>query len=488
MNEPLEIEFKLEFEPGDGAAARLVERFAGQAGVTEHLVSVYFDTPELDLHKAGYSLRVRHIGKRRIQTIKAVGAQAAGLFVRPEWETEIKSDTPLLDSKSGPLLQLVGPDILARIERCFVTDVNRTKYELQVDGAKVELAIDVGQVRTDDKAEPLGEIELELADGSPAILFDLARSLNAETPLRLGIHSKSERGYALATGTSGKSARARRFILDSERDPCAAFASIVHSCIRQFRLNEAVLMQKSSTVLLHQARVALRQLRSAFGLFKPLLVGDGRVDHLRSELHWLAGTMGLVRNLDVLIARADGDLRDQLRAARKLRFLQAREDIDSARTRTLMIDLSEWLAIGDWRMRKESRKHVRQDVRLFAHDVLDRQRKRLKRRGKRLASLDDAHRHAARIEAKKMRYATGFFVSLYPEPKAQRRLRTFREALVELQDVLGDLNDLVIAPQVLADVGIMATFPALPTERREALLRRAEEVHELLIDAKPFWR
>jgi triphosphatase len=32
----------------------------------------------------GFSLRVRHIGKRRLQTLKADGDATAGLFVRPE--------------------------------------------------------------------------------------------------------------------------------------------------------------------------------------------------------------------------------------------------------------------------------------------------------------------------------------------------------------------------------------------------------------------
>ena len=89
--------------------------FAGVSGGNGHardkeLVSVYFDTAKHELRKHGMSLRVRHIGDQRIQTVKANGPSAAGLFQRREWETPIKSDTPDLRAvrkgADGKLLDL----------------------------------------------------------------------------------------------------------------------------------------------------------------------------------------------------------------------------------------------------------------------------------------------------------------------------------------------------------------------------------------------
>ena len=56
--------------------------------------STYFDTPEQDIRKAGLSLRIRKIGTKRIQTVKAESKAMAGLFARPEWEIAIRQDTP----------------------------------------------------------------------------------------------------------------------------------------------------------------------------------------------------------------------------------------------------------------------------------------------------------------------------------------------------------------------------------------------------------
>ena len=79
-----EVELKLEVPPKTiGALKRMrsLRRGNGHARDKE-LVSVYFDTPKHALRKNGLSLRVRHIGNKRVQTIKANGGSGVGLFTR----------------------------------------------------------------------------------------------------------------------------------------------------------------------------------------------------------------------------------------------------------------------------------------------------------------------------------------------------------------------------------------------------------------------
>ncbi len=488
MSIPLEVELKLEFAPEDRERLASASLLADADSKTDHLVSTYFDTPGLDLRAAGYSLRVRRDGRQRVQTVKADCGAAAGLFVRPEWERDIDGDTPILDADSGPLAVVVDGDALAQIHGIFETDVQRTRHMLRVAGAEIELAIDEGRISAGDRREELCELELELGSGSPQALFDIVRSLDEEVPLRLGVRSKSERGYGLVAGDAPDSIKADPVQLDADGDIRDAFATIAHACLRQFRRNEVLLMESGAAAPLHQARVGLRRLRSAFSLFKPLLSGDERADLLRAELRWLAVEMGEVRNLDVLIKRAEGGLKDQLKAARERSFGLVRDELASARSRRMMIDLAEWLALGAWRTRPADRRLARRDPVSFASEILDTHRKRLKRRGRGLAILDDEHRHKARIEAKKLRYASEFFASLYPDRKARRRHKAFLDALEDLQDQLGELNDLVTAPQVFAKLGIDAQPPAPGKHDRAELLVRAEESYESLMDAKRFWR
>lgn len=488
MADPLELELKLEFDPADRKALESAGQIRSLKGRTEHLVSTYFDTPGRDLLEAGYSLRVRRNGRKRVQTVKSDGGPAAGLFARQEWEQPIHGDKPRLNGAGEPLALAVGAAALAHIRPLFVTDVGRTTHGIDHVDAAFDLAVDEGEVRANGRAEPISEIELELTRGSPCALFDFARQLGEEVPLRLGVRSKSERGYALAAGEAPKSVKAEPIALDPNGDAADAFAAIARACIRQFRLNQDLLMRTGGVEAVHQARVGLRRLRSAFSLHESLLAKDNRIELFGEEARWLALELGEVRNIDVLVGRLEGDARDQLAAARQRMLGRVRDDLASSRTRLLMIDLAEWLAAGDWRTRPADPICLRKSVVVFAAEILEARRDRLERRGRGLADLDDERRHRVRIEAKKLRYATEFFASLYAAGKAKRRQGKFLDAMEKLQDLLGELNDLAVGPEVLEKLGIEAKLPKAGKHSKGQLLDKAEGAFRNLMKAKPFWR
>ena len=79
----------------------------------------------------------------------------------------------------------------------------------------------------------------------------------------------------------------------------------------------------------------------------------------------------------------------------------------------------------------------------------------------RTADLFDAvERHQVRIEAKKLRYALDFLASLWPP----ERLSELTEALVQAQDLLGQMNDRVSAQRLLA------TAPKAGADRLQMVL------------------
>ncbi|ATE64565.1 CYTH and CHAD domain-containing protein [Rhizorhabdus dicambivorans] len=489
MDDPLEIELKLEFDPSDrerllGCALLGVE---GQS--PKRLCATYFDTPDLKLDKAGYVLRIRKEGTRHVQTVKAASRQAAGLFVRGEWERKVGGGKPVLDDKAGPLTQLFDAATLEKIAPLFVTDVERLAGPIErKDGSLVEYAIDAGEVRAGARHQALSEIELELKQGSPETLFDLARTLNETVPLRLGVQSKSERGYALARNRSAAAVRAEPIRLDKGMTAGDGFAAITAACIRQYRLNEDLLLRSGGVEPLHQARVALRRLRSAFWLFRPLLEGDDKAAMFAAELRWLAGELGEIRDIDALLPRLEGVQRTSLAAMRESRFVHLCNQLQTGRARLLPIDLAEWLSIGPWRGETAGPGPRDRDLRGFAADRLERLRRRIKREGKGLADLADDHRHEVRKDAKKLRYAAEFFVSLYPGRKPRRRMDRFLDRLEALQDKLGELNDRAAAPALFARLGVDLALPPLGRKERKRLLEDAEDCFDALIDCKRFWR
>ncbi|MFK3667039.1 CHAD domain-containing protein [Ochrobactrum teleogrylli] len=476
-----EIELKLEISPADLEKIAL-SSFLGQPAATRELHSVYFDTGDCRLFDHGFTLRIRRSGEKTIQTVKATGSNAS-LFARSEWETPARTNTPVFDYNS-PLLNRFGP-----IERDLVVQfevvTNRRIWNLTEGTSSIEVAADTGIVMAGDRQAPFHEIELELKGGDPRQLFALARKINAIVPVKIGVQSKSERGYRLLSAMRN-AAKAEAIGLEPRLTADEGFRMIALSCFRQFRLNETLLLQKGHAGSLHQARVAIRRLRSALSLFKPLL--DENAKRFSDEFRWLANTLGDARNLDVLLLKAaDGELWEKLETARKGSYAEIVEALASDRSRALMLDFNEWLLCGYYAKHPDGEKPVED----FAAKALDRMRKKLKKHGRDLAEIDDEHRHEARKDAKKLRYAAEFFAPLFADKRGLRRYKNFNKAMEALQDRLGALNDLAIGHDVLKQYGIEETPEAQKLifhADKKQLIEKAQTALDDVLDAKKFWR
>lgn len=480
-----EIELKLDVTPQSAAFIAASDLFASEPEVRK-MKAVYFDTPDRALSAAGFSLRIRSAGQSRVQTVKADGPASAGLFVRSEWEMDVEGDTPVLDHTT-PIRAMLGA-ACDTVSRVFEVSVERRIWNVDEDGSRIEVVLDEGRVRSGKRKEPICEVEVELKEGQPASLFSLARKIDAIAPVHIGVLSKSERGYRLAKKPRA-AFKAEPIVLESGMEAHAAFQQIAHACLRQFRLNEALVLADRGPEALHQARVALRRLRSAFSLFAPLYEGDAQAPVLRAELRDLAAILGEARNLDVLIGRAGpGDLQDRLQTARSQAYADVEAALSSPKARALMLDLMEWLALGPWLA--DADKHGGK-VKSFAQDALDRYRRKVKKGGRRLKKADDEARHDLRKNAKKLRYAAEFFASLFTGKKSHRRTKRFIAALEDMQDQLGLLNDLATAPGELDKLGLSDDPQAQALLRADAkppLVAAAAEAHEAFVDAKRFWR
>lgn len=480
-----EIELKLELTR---EAADVIEASGLLAGDPEmaQQKSIYFDTPDRALSEAGLSLRIRRSGRKRVQTVKADGASAAGLFARSEWERPIKDDTPILDDTT-PIRALLG-DAADTIAPAFQVKIERRSWIISQGDTTIELVLDRGEVVAGERRSSICEIELELKHGDPTALFALARRIDAAAPVRLGVLTKAERGYRL-TGPAARMIKAEPVMLTDDMTAAQAFRHIVQSCVRQFRLNEALLLVGRDPGALHQTRVALRRLRSAFSIFKPM-VGDAAAA-LREELRWLACELGDARNLDVLLERSrPGPLHDRIAAAREAAYDRVGEVLSSPRARRLMLDLAEWIAGDDWLGSSGGETDGNQPARAFAVTALNRFRRKVKKDGHDLARADDEARHEVRKDAKKLRYAAEFFASLFERKREKRRFKRFVAALEALQDQLGALNDLATAPEVLEKLGVAGDPDAprlLAGGEKKSLLEAAENAHEELFDTKRFW-
>lgn len=482
-----ELELKLECEISD--CDTLVDRGSPIPVAVwdrQHLRATYFDTPERRLASEGFVLRIRSEDGDLVQTVKAASGPSTGLFARGEWEKALAEHQLSLGEDAGPIGTLFGPDVIERIGPLFTTDVDRRVGLCDQLGARIEIACDSGAVLAGERELPLCEIELELVEGDASALFTLARAIAERCKVRLGVESKSDRGFRLIDHKLDGAVRADPVRLSRDMTPSEAFAAIAASCLRQYRLNESRFLAQGAAGPVHQARIALRRLRSAFWIFSPLLRDDPRTAQFIEDLRWLTAQWSPLREIDVLLPRLGEAERMRLTAIRAEAVATLGETLDSARARLLPLELVEWLTVGGWRSGEAG--SVSGALPVFAAERLDRLRKRIKRRGKSLAKHGPEELHQLRKDAKKLRYATEFFVALYPGRKARTRMEDMLSALEDIQDLLGELNDETDAGHLAAQWNIpWAEVVRRPGWRRKRLSRARKNVTRLL-DVKRFWR
>ena len=505
-----EVELKLSIDRKDAARLRshpaIVAACVGKP-ITRKLTSIYYDTPDLKLLDAGISLRVRRMSGRWFQSVKAAGSSLAGLHQRMEWEDVIAAGQPDFTRILEPALIRLFADQELRdtLKPIFQTEVRRSEWQLAFDNDdKIELALDLGQLVADKNREPISEIELELKGGNAGRLFDLALELQKDIPLTLENVSKAQHGYAHYRPQPPGISKARLPKLARDADAHSAFKQIAWECINHLQSNLGMVLHSTDVEGVHQMRVALRRLRSAFALFRDIL-GRENSTALLAELVWLTDTLGKARDLDVfvtqtlppIIAQFENHpgllkLRDKALAAQTEAYAEARAALVSQRYHRLLLTLAAWLENERWRENAPGADSPR--VLDIATATLTKRHKQLRRHGERLVHMHPEERHITRISAKKLRYAAEFFASLYSSAKS----RSFIQDLSRLQDCLGVLNDITVTEKLLHQ--LIGPHPGRTLD--EALhifagwnacnamhsLAHMDEAWRAFASQKPFWR
>ena len=265
----------------------------------------------------------------------------------------ISGDQPDLAAADGtPVPALVGDDPL---QLAFTVDVERTIWRLATPSVELEIAFDAGEVRVGEAVEELVEMEIELKRGARRDLFDFAKELFRDERVRIGVRAKSERGYLLMNGEAPASFKAEAVLVLPGMTTAEAFTAIAHACLRHFRLNEAGVMQRRAPEAVHQARVAIRRLRSAFSLFKSILADD-ETKSQRNFLRELSQLLGSARNLDVFLSSQEPKELppktigfERLARERVDVYEKLSETLDEPGFARRLLDLVAWIECGRWR-------------------------------------------------------------------------------------------------------------------------------------------
>lgn len=447
----IEIELKLQISPKTAKKLASHPLLKNIQTEKQHLLNTYYDTPKLALQARRLAVRFRKKGWQWLLTVKSAEPASGGLAMRSEWECQARPGTFNFDHVDHETLRSFLETSSGELEAIFTTDFHRQIWHVPFGESLIELAVDRGSIESKGRSTPICEIELELLSGKVADIFGLTRQLQEQLDLLPAIASKAERGYKLYANQALRPFKAKTAAIHDRMMPVEAFRSIALGCLEHFQRNEKGLLKSDDPEFVHQARVALRRLRSAIKLFAPVLPPEF-VTAYGKTWQTLASALGDARNWDVFLKETlppidaafpeNHDIR-RLRNAARRRADEARRSITrilsvSEYPRLLVEFTAAIYALND-------------TLPLPLKDFADKQLKRYARKAKRFAvchtTLTPEERHQMRINFKKLRYSMEFFEPLLES----RQLPTYLSTLSILQDELGLINDLVTAQTLIDD-------------------------------------
>lgn len=470
---PQEIELKLELTPQalrEFRASPFFMKLGLDQPTNQKLRSTYFDTADRQLKAHNIALRVRDNGKGQlIQTLKTRGIVGDIASVREEHEVILTPQEPM------PNLAVLPEHWRALVEKLTVDTPLQPLFETQITrqtafintpaGDTIEVALDQGWVIAGSSKHQIREVEFELVTGKSEALYDLALELVQTVPARLGIISKSQRGYALPTPHAHKAQRAESIVLSQALSVEEALAEIIRQSVRQIMANEPAIVETKQPEGVHQMRVALRRLRAGLQGFANWISDPVLLD-FAAEAKALATSLGGTRDMDVfetdIIRPVLNDFPNHtgiakiLQKSKKRRAAAWKECLTTVASKdftSFLLRLNLYVEQKAWRKNVVEKNRLSVPVQKVAETILTRRHDKLLALADNLEILSIDQRHEMRKHIKKLRYMGTFFAAVFPNQKDEGQKKYLKQ-LAKLQNRFGALNDVAMAETILQDFAV----------------------------------
>jgi CHAD domain-containing protein len=424
----------------------------------EQLEAEYYDTDDLRLIRAGITLRRRRGGDDAGWHLKL----PLGADTRREIRLPPGGDGRLVPGELAELVRVHTRSEPLRPVARMTTDRQRLILLGQAGESLAEVAADDVSAQTFGGTTALSswrEVEVELTGGGRKLLKA------ADDLLRRGGLRPAERSAKLERALSGQlPERARPVPLTSSSPADQVVLAYLRAQIERLKALDPM-VRRDEPDAVHQMRVATRRLRSTLRSFGQIIERDG-TRRLGAELKWLGAVLGEVRDADVLaehlralLSQTPGELVvGPVQARVQGRFASVRADGRAALLKAL--DSQRYFSLLDKLDKLMAEPPLTAQAARPAADVLPRAARRpyrqVRRRMRRASRAPagqptDAALHQARKAAKRARYASEAM-----SPAIGKKARRFAKQMKNVQSVLGDHQDAVIAQQMERELGIAA--------------------------------
>jgi CHAD domain-containing protein len=320
--------------------------------------------------------------------------------------------------------------------------------------------------------------------GPAAAALDLARLLAADLPIMPALRSLGQELLALR----GTKAKVPPPVLSAEMPTEEALAITASGFITTFLSRLGQIPDRDGPEAVHQARVTMRRIRALLLGFRPIL-HDAEL-RLKPMLAELKAVLGPARDWDVFLSETVNVIAED-RPADDPALAWLRDAAHAQRERayaTLIAYQSEpayrdlvWRLVGlchgaEWRHllrpepvpepltaiaaaeaaagelalaeRPKALSYDPNHLGEFARHCVEKRWKRTARPVKELMAMSLPELHAMRIKCKKLRYQVEIFQDALPAKTARRMI----EQLTATQEIMGKLNDGVVADELVASL------------------------------------
>lgn len=255
-----------------------------------------------------------------------------------------------------------------------------------------------------------------------------------------------------------------KMMIDLSKNQTAreAMSHIYLSLLNMMIKNEEGIKKDIDTEFLHDFRVAIRRTRSALSQIKGVFEKEV-LKKFKHDFNFLGRSTNLLRDIDVYLLKEyqykqilPPDFRRQinpfftgLKRQRKSKHQSLVKMLDSVEYKRIKEDWEYYLRDQSTEISKKKDKDVL---------ILDIAKRVIRKRNGKILTLgekillnsDDKLLHQLRIEGKKLRYLLEFFSSLFPKDRMQLLITKLKQ----LQDILGEFNDLCVQQDKLKDFAI----------------------------------
>ncbi|MBI3243938.1 MAG: CHAD domain-containing protein [Chloroflexi bacterium] len=464
------------------AIARLADykfRATGDKCVTDY----YLDTENRDILRGGYALRIRQGESENWKnTLKGLSGADGAIHQREEIEVETPAKAAPAEWPDGPAkdlaLRLSGGQPLIEL---FVIQQDRIGREVKQGRRRVGLAsLDTVEIEAGEHKATFHELEIELAQTGK--LEDLQALGELLDPYKLEPQSlsKFERALALLDGlveSRPRKEKKKHPGVRASESIAEAGRKILRFHFERMLANEEGTRDGSDIEALHDMRVATRRQRAAFRIVASHFKRKA-VRPFRDELQALAGRLGAVRDLDVLIEAAS-EYASALNAAEAKAFQPLLDDWSGKRNAAREA-LLKYLNSESYRAFKDSYAGFLETAGAGVRATDSESPKprlvsqvlpteiwnhygQLQAYESILPWAPIQTLHALRIEGKRLRYLLEFFREALG-PNVDETIT----AMVALQDHLGELHDTDVAIHLLREF-LVRNAQALPLETMSAV-------------------